>query len=142
MFLVPKNEVWPVVETGGWDPIPAGQGGTMARPIIGEEAQRTERVNLRVTAAERMTIEANAAFHGITPSEYVRRRALAQRMPTSRAEKETAAARSAALIRIGNNLNQLTRHANAGRGIIENELLLTLARINGELDRLYDPAPG
>lgn len=113
----------------------------MARPRTTPDDRREERLNLRLTLAERLRIEANAAFFNLTPSEYVRRTALARRMPASRLDQKATAQLATSFLRIGNNLNQLTHHANAGDGVLLNEILVTLARINGELDRLYDPPP-
>lgn len=114
----------------------------MGRPRKDTDARRDDRLNLRLTPAERISVEANAAFYGLPPAEYARRCVLDKRMPASQSERQAVAARATALLRIGNNLNQLTRHAHAGRGIADDALLVTLARINAELDRLYDPAPG
>lgn len=111
----------------------------MGRPKTTPDDRRDERLNLRLTLAERLRIEANAAFHNLSPSEYVRRVALARRLPASKTDQRAAAATATAFVRIGNNLNQLTHHANAGQGVLLQEILTTLARINGELDRLYDP---
>lgn len=114
----------------------------MGRRKLDTAALRSCSLNPRLTEAERLTIEANAAFYGLSPSEFMRRAALEKRMPAAKTDQKAAAVRSTALIRIGNNLNQLTHHANAGKGLLESELLSTLSRINAELDRLYDPAPG
>ena len=86
----------------------------MARPQKDAANQRDQRLNPRFTAGERMTVEANAAFYGVTPTEWVRRCALSKRLPASKANQQTAAVRNTALIRIGNNLNQLTRPRQRG----------------------------
>lgn len=111
----------------------------MARPRIDQADQRNGRLNLRLTSAERLTIEANAAFFGLSPSEFMRRRSLERRMPAAKTDQKGIALAATALIRVGNNLNQLTRHANAGT-VMEQSLLDTLARVNACLDQLYDPS--
>ncbi|WP_432280803.1 plasmid mobilization protein [Rubrivirga litoralis] len=69
--------------------------------------RRGEKVEVRVSGAEKADLRAAATEAGITVSEYVRRRSLG-RPVTARADRETRVL----LRRIGVNLNQLARTAN------------------------------
>lgn len=111
----------------------------MARPTKAFNDRRDDQLTTRVTADERARIERAADLAGLTPSEFMRRRALSMKVSPARQRSEPERLAAVALIGIGNNLNQLTHHANAGQGVLVSEILTTLARINGELDRLYDP---
>ncbi|WP_374309956.1 MobC family plasmid mobilization relaxosome protein [Methylocella sp.] len=93
--------------------------------------------NPRLTLAERVRVEQAAAALGISPSEFMRRRALDYRMPVAAAQQIPLANVATALIRLGNNLNQIAKHMNAGRAAPP-DLSDLIARINGELDRLYE----
>ena len=112
----------------------------MARPKKRPEELREERINPRLTTAERVLIEQNAAAYGITPSEYMRRRIMGHRMPTAAPEQRTRAQAVAELNRLGVNLNQIARHMNAGRSVPAH-LAALLTRIAETLDRLLD-GPG
>ena len=111
----------------------------MARPIAEKADRRDERLNLRLTSADRIAIEANAAFVGLTPSEYARRRALDHRMPVSRADRQFKDRMQALLLKAGNNLNQIARHANAGRGLPA-DLADAIAHLEAVLVQLDDYA--
>ena len=69
--------------------------------------RRGEKVEVRVSGAEKADLRTAAKEAGITVSEYVRRRSLG-RPVTARADRETRVL----LRRIGVNLNQLARAAN------------------------------
>ncbi|MHB0721667.1 plasmid mobilization protein [Roseomonas mucosa] len=111
----------------------------MARPKKAPEERRDDRLNPRLTAAERAEIERAAAVFGITPSEFMRRRALGYRMPPSLAAQRQTATLATALLRIGVNLNQLTHRANAGREPPPDYLRDLATRIAALLDGLYGP---
>lgn len=87
----------------------------MARPKKDPEERRDAPYPIRFTPAERAALERSAAAHGITLAEFVRRRSLGYRLPPLAPEHQAIASLAAALIPIGNNLNQLARAANAGR---------------------------
>ena len=70
--------------------------------------RRTEKVEVRVSPAEKTELRGSAREAGLTVSEYVRRRSLGQPV-AARADRETRVL----LRRIGVNLNQLARAANA-----------------------------
>jgi hypothetical protein len=83
-------------------PTPRKKGG---RP---KGSRRGEKVEVRVSAAEKADLRGAAREAGLTVSEYVRRRSLGQPV-VARADRETRVL----LRRIGVNLNQLARAANA-----------------------------
>jgi hypothetical protein len=53
--------------------------------------------------------------YGLDLSEFIRRRTLGVPLPPHVAEQRTRATLATALLRLGVNLNQITRHMNAGR---------------------------
>jgi Bacterial mobilisation protein (MobC) len=110
----------------------------MAQPRKAPEEKREDRLNPRLTTAERAEIEQHAAILGISPSEFVRRRSLSYRLPASLALQRHVAALAVALLRLGVNLNQIARHMNAGRGPPP-DLSALIARIEALLDDIYGP---
>ena len=114
----------------------------MARPRKAPHEKRDEALNPRLTAAERAEIERSAAAFGVSPSEFMRRRALGYRLPADLAAQQATASIGAAFNRLGVNLNQIARHLNAGGGrsaALERDLHALLERINAAMDRLYGP---
>lgn len=109
----------------------------MARPKKAPDERRGDQLNMRLTAAEHAELERRASAYGLTVAEFTRRAALGYRMPSHVAEQQGQALVATALIRLGVNLNQLARAANAGRLLPHSVAELT-ERINEELDRLYD----
>jgi hypothetical protein len=108
----------------------------MARPRKAPEEKREDRLNPRLTTAERAEIEQHAAILGVSPSEFVRSRSLGYRLPASLAVQRHVAALAAlavALLRLGVNLNQIARHMNAGRGAPP-DLSALIVRIDALLD--------
>lgn len=110
----------------------------MARPKKAPAELRDDQLKLRLTAAEHAAISRTAGAMGLTAAEFVRRRALGYRLPPISAEQQAMASLAAALIPIGNNLNQLTRAANAGRLLPHSVQELT-DRITAMLDGFYGP---
>lgn len=87
------------------------------RPKKAPEERRTAQNKQRYTASEIGYITTQAALAGITPTEYIRRAALGLRV--SAQKKRADAALITELCRIGNNINQLARSVNRGRGLPE-----------------------
>lgn len=117
----------------------------MARPKKAPHEQRSRPVFVRVTLAELVNLEAMAEALGITPAEFMRRRAFGYTLPRRSEMQEALLQTVAVLAATGNNLNQMTRHAHAGRMphvdrlaavLSENEALQ--ARIFMMLDSLDD----
>jgi hypothetical protein len=113
----------------------------MARPKKAPEDRRDEALNPRLTMGERAEIERNAAALGLSPSEFMRRRALGYRLPGNVAAQQATASLGAAFNRLGVNLNQIARQLNVGRSPseVEANLVLLIDRINAEMDRMYGP---
>lgn len=88
----------------------------IGRPRKDPQELRSDRLpDIRVTAAERLFIETEAAAAGLSVSEFMRRRALGGKIIA----KPTAAddALLVALNRAGVNLNQIARAVNSGRDL-------------------------
>lgn len=110
----------------------------MARPKKAPAERRDEQLKLRLTTAERAELDRTAAALGLTTAEFLRRRGLDYRLPANVAARRHTAALATALLRIGVNLNQLTRAANAGRVLPHSVEELT-DRITALLDGFYGP---
>ena len=95
-------------------------------------SRRGEKVELRVSAAEKADLRGSAREAGLNVSEYVRRRSLGQPV-MARADRETRVL----LRRIGVNLNQLARAANASGGeVAERQLGNALGHLRRVLEGL------
>ena len=87
----------------------------MARPRKRDAAERrTAFFGFQVTPAERAEIDRRAALSGLHGSEWGRRMLLTDARAPAPAPRDPAAIRAlrAAIIHIGNNLNQMTHHTN------------------------------
>jgi len=111
----------------------------MARPKKTPDELRSDTLGVRLTVIERARLDELAALHGLTTTEFMRRRSLGYRLPSPLAEQRGQAVMATALLRIGVNLNQLTHHVNAGALPPADLLPGLLARINLLLDKIYDP---
>ena len=110
----------------------------MARPKKDPTERRDDLLPVRLTPAERETLQRLAAAHGVTVADFMRRRALGYRLPPLDVEHQAMASLAAALMPIGVNLNQLTRAANAGR-LLPNSIEELAGRITSLLDEFYGP---
>ncbi|WP_149541455.1 MobC family plasmid mobilization relaxosome protein [Siccirubricoccus phaeus] len=110
----------------------------MARPKKAPAELKDDQLKLRLTAAEHAAISRTAGALGLTTTEFVRRRALGYRLPPPSTDQQALASLAAALIPIGNNLNQLTRAANAGR-LLPQSIEELATRITALLDGFYGP---
>lgn len=113
----------------------------MGRPRKSPDALHDVPTTVMLTAAERAELEQRAHAFGLTLSEFIRRRTLGQPLPAAVAEQRTRAALATALLRLGVNLNQITRHMNAGRGA-PSHLPALIADIRGHVDALTHDEPG
>ena len=94
---------------------PRAGGG---RPALPDSQRRLRGVSIYVTDAEYDVIRSSAALARVSMSDYCRAAATGVPLPTRFNRRALHA-----LARIGNNLNQLTRHANTtGRIALEAEL--------------------
>ena len=87
----------------------------MGRPKTAPQDKRDSRATVLFTAQERAELETRAEAVGLTMSEFIRRRALDVPLPPQAADRVTRDKLATALVRIGNNLNQIAKHMNAGR---------------------------
>jgi len=114
----------------------------MARPTKSPDEKRTERLPYaRLTVSERVMVEAMANAAGLSVSDFARRAVLGQRIapPTTRKGGIPVGLLSD-LARIGNNLNQIARRANASGNMpahlpdLIDQLRDTMDRLAGEAD--------
>lgn len=87
----------------------------MGRPKKSPEELRDDPLHVMLTTRERAELEQRASAVGLTVSEFVRRQTLGRPLPASAGDRRTRATLATALLRLGVNLNQITRHMNAGR---------------------------
>lgn len=87
----------------------------MGRPKKSPDDLRDVRTAVMLTEAERAELEQRASAYGLTLSDFIRRQTLGRQLPAGVAEQRTRAVLATALLRLGVNLNQITRHMNAGR---------------------------
>ena len=109
----------------------------MGRPKLSPEARRDCQTTVLYTMQERAELEARARALGLSLSEYIRRRTLGVPLPPQSADRETRDKLATSLLRIGVNLNQITKHMNAGRHAPP-ELPALVATINTHLKILTD----
>lgn len=104
--------------------------------------RRTRRVTLRLSDAERRTIERKAAAVGRPVATYLREVGLGRRLRARRRHLEQAAV--AHLARIANNLRQLRRVAEGAPSAAAavGELQVTYAALQDLFERLLEAVPG
>lgn len=106
----------------------------MPRPRKAQAARRTVNLGVRLTEAEHGQIETAAQAAGMAPSAYLRELALTGRTPRAAPPIVNHDA-FVELVRIGTNVNQMARHANAGRFSVHG-LEGLVDRLGAILDRL------
>lgn len=87
----------------------------MGRPKLSPEERRDCQTTVLYTMRERAELETRAAAVGLNLSEFIRRRTLGVPLPPQSADRATRDKLATSLLRIGVNLNQITKHMNAGR---------------------------
>ena len=93
----------------------------MPRPRMHPDERRDQRFNLRFTVAELEHVETQARIAGLSPTDYLHRRALGYEVPSAATRRVDPALVTEInkiglqLNRIGVNANQLARDANTGR---------------------------
>ena len=93
----------------------------MARPRMHPDERRDQRFNLRFTVAELEHVETQARIAGLSPTDYLHRRALGYEVPSAATRRVDPALVTEInklglqLSAIGNLANQLARDANSGR---------------------------
>ena len=89
----------------------------MGRPKLSPEQRRDVQTTVLFTIEERAELEARARAVGLSLSEYIRRRTLGVPLPPQSADREARDKLATSLLRIGVNLNQMTKHLNAGKPV-------------------------
>jgi hypothetical protein len=106
----------------------------MGRPPKPLDERRTDRLSgVRVTAAERVYIEAQAAAAELSVADYLRACALERRLTTRRASSDERMLRE--VNRIGTNLNQIAARVNFSGDLAE-DFAATLAEIQSAAKRV------
>ncbi len=107
----------------------------MGAPMNSPEQRRDVRTAIMLTAIERAELEDRARAHGLTLSEFVRRQALGIVTPAAAIKTQSRSVLATALLRLGVNLNQITKHMNAGRAE-SIQLPALIGDIRAHIDRL------
>lgn len=109
------------------------------RPRKALDEKRTERLSgIRLTAAERAYVEAQAARAGLPVTEFARRAVLGIKIVPARAATDDRAI--AEVNRVGVNLAQILKALHFGLGI-PNDIADTMAEVRAALDRLAHDGP-
>ena len=110
----------------------------IGRPRKGERERRNDHLNVRLTIVERAALDAEARRLGLPVSSYVRRLIGKRRSIEDHRMPAVSGAAITALNRIGNNLNQLARHANAKGDFapVARHLDQALVRLEAAIDGL------
>lgn len=107
----------------------------MGRPKKQPDERRDTRIpDLRVTVAERLFVEEQAAKAGLPLADYQRRLLLGHRVtvPASKTDKRLIHE----VNMIGVNLHQLVRHQNFGGTVAAAEVETVLAKLDAILDQI------
>lgn len=94
----------------------------MGRPTIGEDKKRSEKITFRVTYSEQLQLNKGAILCNFCTGDFIRQKLFKGKFPEPKTAKVDLRV-YLELKKIGVNINQLTRLANAGRlpvGIITN----------------------
>ena len=86
----------------------------MGRPEKHPDEKRTERHNIRFTAAEMNHVRSQADAAGLDVAEYIRRRAVGYVVPAGTGRRGADPRVIGELNAIGNNVNQLARSVHRG----------------------------
>lgn len=112
----------------------AGTERRTGRPKLAPDEGRTARLpDIRVTAAERAHIEAQAAQAGVSVTEFVRAAALGRRIVARMADADEQAL--SALNKIGVNMNQIAHAAHLGK-VLAGKLDATLSDLQAVMGRI------
>jgi hypothetical protein len=103
------------------------------RPRLPLADVRTPTIGVRVSPAEHAQLCERAAACGMRPAQFLREAALSRRLPAPPAPAVNRD-RYVSLARLSANLNQLAKHANAGRQVTVDDALLV--QMIGEVNQL------
>ena len=107
------------------------------RKYYDESERRTMFIGFQVTPTERARLDERAAAAGLRMSDYARAAVLGYRVNVSVKNPVTERALSE-LWAIGNNLNQIAKHANTTGQVAQEALLGTLERWREIVERLHE----
>lgn len=107
----------------------------MPRPTKHPDEQRSVRLTVRYTAAERVFLEEQAVAAGVSVSDLVRRRSLGLAVQPRRARAD--AALLSELNAVGVNLNQIARNLNTGRAL-RMDAEVALSELRGLIARVLE----
>ena len=110
-----------------------------SRPGTAKVSRASPKFGVRMPPETRALLNRKANAAGLSESALIR--ALIEGAPIVAAAEQTARQQTnAQLARIGNNLNQLARHANSWRGNADAALLAAeVAKVRAELRTIFDP---
>ena len=109
----------------------------MPRPKKLDHERRDHNQTVRLNSLELAQIEHSASLAGMTITDFFRTSALGKRIKSApQINRDQMDKASVALLRIGVNLNQLSKHVNAGRSVPYGELDALITRINTAMDTL------
>jgi Bacterial mobilisation protein (MobC) len=114
----------------------AGAPASKAAPGLSATDRLARTVGTRLTSAQYAALAERAQECGLPVAAYVRRALLGQ-TPVARPRRGDVRPAIAALNRVGNNLNQLTKLAHRGM-VLSGELASTVARVLAEVRRIRD----
>jgi len=103
----------------------------MARPT--KAIKRSKQYTVRLTLVESKWIQREARRHGLSISDYMRRRSLTHRLKPRLSEEEQDHYRK--LVGMANNLNQLTRAVHNNEAL-PSQIVKTLEGVNSALEKL------
>ena len=121
MFSVPENNHPTALAGAEQDTMYVQEKGRGGRPALPDSERRTHRIGVNVNEAERQVIEAKAEATGLSVGVYLRQAGTGARL-SSRASDRLYHE----LSRIGVNVNQMARMANATGQLPELEKLQVL----------------
>src|SRR5690625_5065033 len=101
---------------------------------MGENRKDNRRINVRVSEHEYEELEHTAHNLQMSVPAFAKRRSLGYRMKARKVDKSGAIEIAKQLRAIGNNVNQLTKRANASNGKIDSE---ELQAIKKELHKIW-----
>ena len=107
------------------------QNGRMARPT--KSIKRSKQYTVRLTLVESKWIEREAQRHGLSISDYMRRRSPNHRLRPRLTDEEQDHYRK--LVGMANNLNQLTKAVHS-KEAVSSQIAQALAGVNSALEKL------
>src|SRR5699024_9284171 len=95
---------------------------------MGENKKDNRKIKFRVSEHEYEEMEKTANNYNMSVTDFEKKRAMGYRMKPNKVDKSGAIEIAKQLRAIGNNVNQLTRRANASNGKIDSEELQAIKK--------------